>query len=66
MYNYDVILTFEFQVYKGRDKENVINDNINRTSSGVESYKNHSTFVPSLSSTSCHVVEETSYDSKII
>jgi len=29
MYNYDVILAFEFQVYKGGDKENVINDNIN-------------------------------------
>jgi len=32
MHNFDITLTFEIQVYKGKDKENVINDGIIRTS----------------------------------
>jgi len=33
---YEIILTFEFQVYKARDKKNVIGNKTNHTSSGVE------------------------------
>ena len=39
MHNFDITLTFEIQVYKGKDKENVINDGIIRTSIWVEGHR---------------------------
>lgn len=65
MYNYEVTLTFEFQVYKGQDKENVISDNINHTSSGTKSKKKYYLSSLFLSSTNYHVTKETRCDKKI-